>query len=211
MAYNFVAASNQYLEFTLGSQITALTPMTMAVWFKRNGIASSAVAIGEKTNNHRNGIITDLNGAARAVVIGPLATAFVNPPIPTADNTWIHVCGVFACSTSRTAYLNGANPETNTANIGTQNAPTYVMVGARYNVSVGSYWNGDLAEVGIWNAELTADEIASLAKGMPCSLIRPQNLALYMPLIRNLQEIMENPTITNNNGAAVTSHPRIYR
>jgi hypothetical protein len=34
--------------------------------------------------------------------------------------------------------------------------------------------DGRIAEVGIWNAALTAAEIASLAKGMTCDKVRPQ-------------------------------------
>jgi hypothetical protein len=66
------------------------------------------------------------------------------------------------------------------------------------------------AEVGIWNAALTAAEIASLAKGMTCDKIRPQNLVFYAPLVRNLQDVKGGLTITNNNGATVANHPRVY-
>ena len=71
-------------------------------------------------------------------------------------------------------------------------------------------FNGSLAEVGIWNAALTADEIASLAKGMTCDKIRPQSLVFYAPLVRDLIDQKGGLTITNNNAATVAAHPRIY-
>ena len=66
------------------------------------------------------------------------------------------------------------------------------------------------AEVGIWNAALTAAEIASLAKGMTCDKIRQQSLVFYAPLVRNLQDVKGGLTITNNNAATVANHPRVY-
>jgi len=66
------------------------------------------------------------------------------------------------------------------------------------------------AEIGIWNAALTAAEIASLANGMTCDKVRPQNLVFYSPLIRDLIDQKGGLTITNNNGATVATHPRVY-
>jgi hypothetical protein len=66
------------------------------------------------------------------------------------------------------------------------------------------------AEVGIWNAALTAAEIASLADGFTCDKVRPQSLVAYFPLIRDLQDLRGGLTITNNNSATVANHPRVY-
>ena len=69
---------------------------------------------------------------------------------------------------------------------------------------------GLIAEVGIWSAALTAAEIASLAKGMTCDQIRPQNLVFYAPLVRDLNDQKGGRVITNNNAATVANHPRVY-
>jgi hypothetical protein len=73
-----------------------------------------------------------------------------------------------------------------------------------------SYEDGRIAEVGIWNAALTAAEIASLAKGMTCDKVRPESLVFYAPLVRDLQDLSGGLTITNNNAATVATHPRVY-
>jgi hypothetical protein len=84
-------------------------------------------------------------------------------------------------------------------------------VGARTSAgSLGQYHDGQIAEVGIWNAALTADEIASLADGMTCDKVRPQSLVFYAPLVRELQDVKGGLTITNNNTATVANHPRVY-
>ena len=67
-----------------------------------------------------------------------------------------------------------------------------------------------MAEVGVWNVALTAAEIASLAKGMTPDKIRPQNLVFYAPLVRNLIDQKGGLALTNNNGATVANHPRVY-
>ena len=67
-----------------------------------------------------------------------------------------------------------------------------------------------MAEVGIWNAALTQPEIASLARGMTCDKVRPQSRVFYAPLVRDLIDQKGGITITNNNGATVANHPRVY-
>jgi hypothetical protein len=70
--------------------------------------------------------------------------------------------------------------------------------------------DGKIAEVGIWSSALTQPEIASLAKGMTCDKVRPQNLVFYAPLVRDLIDQKGGLAITNNNGATVANHPRVY-
>ena len=85
-----------------------------------------------------------------------------------------------------------------------------IGIGARYVNGYGGYSNALIAEVGIWNVALTADEVASLAKGMTCDKIRPQSLVFYAPLVRDLQDTKGGLTITNNNTATIATHPRVY-
>jgi hypothetical protein len=123
-------------------------------------------------------------------------------------NTWTHAAGVWSGLNSRTAYINGGNSSTNAA---PQNniSLTRSQIGANAAAAT-NRMNGLIAEVGIWNAALTAAEIASLAKGMTCDKIRPQNLAFYAPLVRDLIDQKGGLTITNNNSATVANHPRVY-
>jgi Concanavalin A-like lectin/glucanases superfamily len=44
-------------------------------------------------------------------------------------------------------------------------------------------FDGSIAELGVWNAALTAAELAALGKGYSPRLIRPQSLKFYWPLI----------------------------
>ena len=85
-----------------------------------------------------------------------------------------------------------------------------MYVAARFSGSAGLYFNGQIAEVGVWNVALNAAEIASLAKGMTCDKVRPDSLVFYAPLVRNLIDYSGGLTITNNNSATVAVHPRVY-
>jgi hypothetical protein len=123
-------------------------------------------------------------------------------------NTWTHATGVWSGLNSRTAYINGGNSATN-SNIQGAAILTRSQIGANAIVAT-NRMNGLIAEVGIWNAALTAEEIASLAKGMTCDKVRPQSLVFYAPLVRDLIDQKGGLTITNNNGATVAQHPRVY-
>lgn len=134
-------------------------------------------------------------------------TATVGSPV---TNTWRHAAGVFTSTTSRTVYLDGTTTATNTTSVSDPTSLDNLTIGARRNSSIVNYFTGSIAEVGIWNVALAADEIASLADGMTCDKIRPQNLVFYAPLIRDLQDVRGGLSITNNNGATVANHPRVY-
>jgi hypothetical protein len=214
MAYDFTRTSSQSL--TTGSTPVTGNLMTLACWFNRkttfDGVNSLfLVAVDATSGTNFNGILC---GASANVLLcssnvgaGPaLAQTSTNFNL----NEWNHACGVFTSSTSRTIYLNGAGSATNveTRNVSGQNN---ISIGARYGAGVlAAFADNLIAEVGIWNAALTADEIASLAKGMTCDKVRPQSLVFYAPLVRELQDVKGGLTITNNNTATVANHPRVY-
>jgi hypothetical protein len=69
----------------------------------------------------------------------------------------------------------GAYPS-NDPNFGSTNPVIYTIADVPFGIS---------AELGVWNAALTADEITSLHKGARTIQVRPQSLCLYSPWIRN--------------------------
>jgi hypothetical protein len=209
MAYNF-NGSNQYLS--TASSPASGTPMTIACWMRPTNSDSlgAGVSVGQTSASHRNQVFVQASRIDIAAQ-GASALSQVQSSDATAfSNVWTHGAGVFASATSRTVYKNGGNSATVTTNIGSQNAFASALVGVRDNGSIGLYFNGNIADVGIWNAALTADEIASLADGMTCDKVRPQSLVFYAPLVRDLIDAKGGLTITNNNTATVAIHPRVY-
>jgi hypothetical protein len=68
--------------------------------------------------------------------------------------------------------------------------------------------DGQIAEVGIWNALLTPAEIAALSRGFSPSHIRPTAMRFHAPLIRDFRPLQQNATIAST-GVTVAPHPRI--
>jgi hypothetical protein len=144
-----------------------------------------------------------VDSAGNNGVVGVNETAF-------SAGVWYHAAGVFANASSTEAFFNGSAGNIIGAGSLTPTGIDQILIGVRRSTALGAYQNGLIAEVGIWNAALTAAEIASLAKGMTCDKVRPQSLVFYAPLVRNLIDQKGGLTITNNNDATVANHPRIY-
>ena len=216
MAYEF-NGTNQYL--TTAAAPVAVVPLTMACWFNSKSIAANQRLVGlYSTAGARPYWDISARGADAGDPIGLTvfdAVSAVQATVSTTGysaNTWHHACGVFTSATSRTIYLDAGSSATGTTNI----VPNQTINASRIGVFIDSrgilsqYLNGSIAEVGIWSAALTAAEVASLAKGMTCDKIRPQSLVFYAPLIRDLIDAKDGRAITNNNGATVANHPRVY-
>jgi hypothetical protein len=62
----------------------------------------------------------------------------------------------------------------------------------------------------VWSVALTADEVASLGRGVTCDQVRPQSLVFYAPLIRSLGDVARGIALTNVGDATVAAHPRVY-
>lgn len=207
--------SSQYLKAS--SAPATGSPMTLAAWCRPTSMTGTrtVLAVGQTpaATRHRNQIVMLSTGALRLATITSLTAVTADTTSTSTTNTWVHAAGVVTSLSSRTIYMNGANAVTNTTTIGAYNTFTEMGIGAQQSSTANTYenfWAGDLAEVGIWNVALTADEIASLGKGVSCHQIRPQSLVFYAPLIRDIVDYSRGITLTNVNTATVSNHPRIY-
>jgi hypothetical protein len=210
MAYNFTPTNSQFLSTPIA--VVSGVPVTMVCWYYRtsSAISQTYVSIG---NNSSTNILSITHGSNN--FISALSNDGINGNAThvypdSSVNVWHHACAVFYSANLRRMFWNGISSGSGTtlSNVSNQNITT---IGARYSSGVvGSYSNANIAEVGIWNIGLTDEEIASLAKGITPDKIRPQNLVFYAPLIRDLQDTKGGLIITNNNGATVVDHPRIY-
>jgi hypothetical protein len=214
MAYEF-NGSNQRITAT---NPISDAPFTLACWFNTQNAArnSALIQVGDFATGQRCILSAAGTGGqtARLVVQGSTTTATTSSSTTWTANTWNHACGTAASNSSFAIYLNGGGKNTNATNAGApSSAWSSTSIGVQQTngiINTGTYLDGFMAEAGIWNVALTDDEIASLAKGMTCNLVRPQSLVFYAPLIRNLQDVKGGLTLTNNNTATVANHPRVY-
>lgn len=215
MAFNFTAASSQYLSTT--STPVSSMPCTLACWARVNSTSTNNTLITLQDADTQSRMQLNVNGLttpkrkAQAFIADSVGTfgavAFREDAYSTG--TWMHIAGVFTSSTNVVAYADGAAGSSESGAV-TPTGIDQILIATRFAGSLGGFQDGGIAEVGIWNVALTAAEIASLAKGFTPDKIRPQSLRFYAPLIRNLQDVRGGLAITNNNAATVANHPRIY-
>lgn len=213
MAYTF-NGSSQYLTTT--TTPVAVAPLTMACWFNSTSSTTSQNLIQVCSAAGNDSFRLLIAGAVAAKPVRVATTDSVPTQI-TADttagyttNTWTHACGVFASTTSRTAYINGGNSGANTTSVNPQNVDRIRSGATINNSTISQYFAGQIAEVAIWNAALSAAEVLSLSQRASPLLIRPQSLVFYAPNVSNLTDLIGARTITNNGTATVSAHPRIY-
>jgi hypothetical protein len=210
MAYDFTDTSLQSL--TANASVTGY-PLTIVAWFNGKstiGLNQFLATVDTSSAVGFHGIVANRSGTTVQAVSN--AGGGPSSAISTTTwniNQWNHAAGIFADSTSRTVYLNAAGASTNTVNVAVTGINN-TSISGRWATSFGLQADALIADVGIWNAALTQPEIASLAKGMACDKVRPQSLVFYAPLARDLIDVRGGRTITNNNGATVVNHPRIY-
>lgn len=215
-------------------------PMTMSLWFYSNRTAGREALIDFRaedpvaevffgfnltmlsnatTTNRRISAATydPTNGLLRAQTATGAGNGW-------ATSTWNHAAGVFT-SSLRTAYLNGGSSGTQSTTVtapGGLTNPVISINEVQTDVNAGGYGHNAsneeirMAEVAIWNTDLTSAEISSLAKGFCPKLIRPEYLFFYAPLIRtgssSIFEATGIPMTAYNFGSAFTPttepHPR---
>jgi hypothetical protein len=200
MAYEFNGTTQR---LTASPPVTGI-PLTISIWFNKNTTTTKNILVFEgqtiSAGLYNNGSSLRHYTQGGGVADFSLGTF--------SASTWNHAAYVATSSTSRFGALNGTISATNTTSVVISNLFTTLAIGANF---VGGFpFDGLLAEVGIWNTDLTTAEIVSLSKGMTCDKVRPQSLVFYAPLVRNLQDVRGGLTITNNNTATVATHPRVY-
>jgi hypothetical protein len=205
MAYIFNVA-NQYLSTAL-APVTA-APLTIALWNNNISVGSTLISLCTINGTHRFQITNPSGGLVNAITSDGTTTATASAG-GRVNSVFNHIGAVFSANNNRIAYVNGTAGAANTTSVNPTTINT-LLICAVYNTTLQNYHAGLIAEVGIWNAALTAAEFASLAKGMTCDKIRPQSLVFYAPLVRNLIDQKGGLTITNNNNATVANHPRVY-
>jgi hypothetical protein len=211
MAYNFTAASSQYLS--VASSPVSVAPFTLSLRAQAATTNQNAAIVAVESGVTDRFAVSLISGALTIQTIASGGSEAINTSTGSAlsANVDYHLCGVWTSTTSRTPYLDGVAGSTNANSVSPPANISLIKIGARIASStLGAFFNGRVAEVGIWNVALTAAEVASLADGMTCDKVRPQSLVFYAPLVRDLIDYKGGLAITNNNTATVANHPRVY-
>jgi hypothetical protein len=206
-------ATNQQINGTT-TVAKNLTNFSMAGWIRRPS-GSTIQSFGFNDNpTHQLGIYHFSDNNIYFDIRNGLMTFAYSPR---NISGWNHIAMVFNGTLSGDAnrikgYLNGIQISLSFSGNGGIPARTSNNSALdSYRIGkISTYWSsGDFAELGMWQASLTAEEVASLAKGMTCDKVRPQSLVYYTPLIRDIQDLARGMTLTDTN-STVANHPRIY-
>lgn len=128
-------------------------------------------------------------------------------------STWHLSCYVEVSSASRSAFIDGGSEGTDT----TSSTPAGIdrTLVATLQTSSGQilFFDGAIAEVGIWNAALTDGEVATLAKSFAPPCVRRNALVAYYPMVRDATSLKDLFSGTANHltltGGTVSGHPSI--
>ena len=221
MAYLFDVANYQYLEWA--GDATARGVTSYSVRFRLTSLPPSGdhtrelVSVGYQYYVPMQLLDVYSDGSVRAIAVsnsGEIGVAQTDAGLVSAGQ-WCHAAAVFAGATSRSVYLNGGNKKTDTTQSSLLFTYNRLRIGARANIWGPEYSHGDIADVGIWSAALTDDEIAALAMGASPLLVRPTQLWFYAPLVRNLNDYKQGLTLTGygtgGTAPSVSNHSRIFQ
>jgi hypothetical protein len=219
MARAFDDASSEYLQ--TGTWSNLALPITIACWFYSDDLTihQRPVSVLDHTNAQYDFISLQLRGneagdpvAAQAQLVETFGMSKSGSGY--SANTWHHIVGVFASTTSRTVYLDGVAGTEDTTSIAS-NGYSRTEIG---RVSEGDgtsdlqYMSGNVAEFGLWSVVLTATEIAALAAGFWPPMIRPASLHSYSPLIGRLSPEIDRVggnDLTLFNTPTTAAHPPV--
>jgi hypothetical protein len=213
MAYSFNGTS-QYLSTPDNDPPFPNFPMTIAARFYEVGAASATrriVAFGRNSSVIPQGLGTAFSAyrLSLSVVDDASVTGGATIASPAYNaNEWNFSGGTFT-TTLRKVFQN-VNTATDGTTLGTVSGVVRFAIGAIWRNIITQYFNGYVAEVAVWSVDLTDDEMRSLRVGFKAHRVRPQSLVYYSPVVRDLQDLRQNRTITNNNTATVVEHPRVY-
>jgi hypothetical protein len=231
MAYDFNGTSHYMWTTHDGSSsaspLTSL-PLTIACWFKvftssfPKSTSRVLLEFGNGTTGYRL-VIPANQTFLRAVHFisagAQPADTIASPSFP--PDAWVFGAAIFASNASRSVFacypFGGdliVNQNTNTQSLGSATISRF-SIGAASALTT-NYFDGSVAEVGVWNAALNTQDLLSIGRGVAYSKVRPNSLVLYAPLIRNTntlfykQSLASLPYYIANTGASTTEHPRIY-
>lgn len=213
MARLFDDGASEYLESS-ATPISA-TPVTLGAWVYTDDVNQddqTAITIQDTASGANFlSLTTRIGGPGLAVrAYSKQGEDSAYSSVGLTQDTWHHICAVFAATNSRIAYLDGGNSGSN-AGVSTDTGFDTVAIGARRDSSPGEYWSGRIAEAAIWNVALTVNEVGILALGYSPLFVRPQSLVSYWSLIRDEdQDRVGGYDMAAYNTPGIAPHAPVY-
>jgi hypothetical protein len=192
----------------LGGLSVSGYPFTLAGWFRVPNVNKllTLMGVGFSTSGSYHRLVHLGNTTKMAGAVSNTGSSSVaSSTIAMTPGQWHHVVGVFEAANSRRVYLDGGNVGSHTGSRPFDGANQFVLGNLSSTDTV------DVAEAGIWNVALSADEIGMLSEGMsPLCLPRVGNLLTYQSCVRGLNWPAFGPHATAAAAPSVVAHPRVF-
>ena len=204
-------------NLSVNTAAVTAAPLTVACWFNADTTAADMwlVNLCVSTENNNNQFSLLASGGTAGDPVEWLARDGVSSAIASTGSgystgVWHHACGIEYASNSRAAFIDGGSKGTNTTSK-TPSGINRTAIGRQQDSAPSGPFNGRIAEVAIWDVDLTDAEVASLADGLCPLFVRPGRLVAYWPLLGRFDPEISvrggfDLTVT---GALVGDHPRI--
>jgi hypothetical protein len=209
--------STQYLSRT--DALLNTHPLTISAWFNCDNDALVQTIFGIGSSSSVTPLILlealgDTGGDPIRLLVRDDSGNLQNAQTSTGYSltTWHHACGVWAAADDTRAFIDGGSKGTDTApTLGTLTV-NRTAIAVWDTTGLNNYFNGRIAEVGLWNVALTDDEVAVLAAGYSPLLVRPQSLVAYWPIASRQSpeiDLIGGYNMTLTNSPTIANHPSV--
>jgi len=242
MAREFTKNLSNFVDLgaaTIGPLLNGATGITFACWVNPASFAGTNIAGDDLITIYQGtlqgvGFIMGLSNANTGVGdpfvgvrrVGTDAGHSFNSSTLVSTSQWSHVVGCVTFGQAAKIWINGAQASGSVAGLSTTTAGTFLHTAGTRRDSLACFlhttniplsedrqFNGQMAECGLWNVELSSAEIQSLYKGFAPPQVKPQNLTCYWPMIGRgtvIEELRNGKNGTIAGSIPNADHPRIY-
>jgi hypothetical protein len=158
--------------------------MSFSAWVYIAALPGLGVFTSISNNGNYDITIVNSGGSGRLGVIvvatggnPSFATGSFNLPI----GSWFHVAFTYDSTNGIISYINGSAGDTAAANGTLNGTPIATSIGYD-GVGGRGHWNGNMADIAIWNTALSSGQISSLVSGIRPPSVQSANLVGYWPL-----------------------------
>lgn len=168
-----------------GAAVRTAVPFTMGIWARSGDGADNfqtLMAIGQDTvdeNFRMRARLTSVKVEVEAD--GAAGTGSADTTVGMTAGVWHHIMGVYASTTSRSAFLDGANKVTNTS-LAVPAGLNTTWIGELDDGSPSDRFSGDLARAAFWDVALVDQNVATVANGWSPRQVAIDNLIAYYPV-----------------------------
>ena len=203
--------SSDYIDCGNDSSLQITGALSISGWFKTSANSSFMWLVGKDDATNRNFYLQTHNNGQLVFYVtnGGSGTAVGNTTATqVADGEWHHVVAVFNPSTSTKIYIDGAEKASNTSSIPSSidNDTVNLQLGRRGDNKY--YFNGSMANVGIWSRALSQSEIQGIMwkNYADLSTADKSSLSAWWALQADVND-SEGSNNGTNNGATINTSP----